>query len=148
MGYDELIAQLRARYPGGRPVPLDEFTAVERLLGIVLPELLRRVYTEVADGGFYSREGELFNIMPDEGSDPIPPTWYRETLTHAPELARLGWPLYDHGCAIWSYVSLTEDGHPVRVWDPVEGTVEEGLAVLRTQRGIPLDDWFRSRFDR
>ena len=56
------FGRLRELFTGGsvlRPATLDEVRLAERELDVVLPRLLVRVYTEVADGGFGPGRGLL-----------------------------------------------------------------------------------------
>jgi len=57
----KLAKDMKARGPAAdlAPASRDSFEAAERQLGISLPDELRRVYAEVADGGFGPGEGLL-----------------------------------------------------------------------------------------
>ncbi|MCP2337747.1 SMI1/KNR4 family protein [Actinomadura rupiterrae] len=96
------------------PVTMAELHAAEEQLGRRLPELLRRMYTEVANGGFGPNHGILGLA---DGGPHDDRTAVQEYLEH-PELNDdLGFPLIAGGCNVWWYVSLTQPGNPVHLFD-------------------------------
>jgi hypothetical protein len=120
--WDDLLADLRRRaadprtrndmagYLGADPLPpvavAKYVDGAERRLGFALPKLLRRLYLEVADGGF----GPGYGILPlgDSGEE--------ETLVGGRSVARAlpRWPArlvpFVHwGCDVWSCVDCA---HP------------------------------------
>lgn len=83
------IAQVRQAPP---PAPPKAIAEAERVIGFVFPELLRRLYSEVSNGGF----GPVDGVLPvdvgqghdhiaeayERGPDPTgeyPPEWCRST---------------------------------------------------------------------
>lgn len=103
---------------GRRPLPIpaspDAVAEAEEAIGYRLPHLLRRLYLEVANGGFGPRgdvrgvpgrptSGEWADIVDvhrafNSGPEPNAPAW----------LVRL----LDWGCAIWSLVDCRDPAGP------------------------------------
>jgi hypothetical protein len=93
-----------------------QVTAVEQVLGRPLPELLRRMYTEIAIGGFGPGADGFTYLIADQ-SGPYPP----RSLPHVYEDDRReGLPewvqLAPDGCSCYWYVSLTAP-YPVYYYD-------------------------------
>lgn len=119
MDHDTLLAAVRARaanetlrtdsFPGALPGPAtpDVLARAERFVGCPFPPLLRRLYLEVANGGFGPGSGLLsIGTETDEGDTLVGeyrvmstlPTWPRGLL-----------PAFDFGCAIWACIDATTD---------------------------------------
>ncbi|MEU0600878.1 DUF4240 domain-containing protein [Streptomyces sp. NPDC006393] len=120
---DELVEAVRTRVADRdlpSPATPDDVAAVERAVGRPMPPLLRRLYLEVANGGFgvweclsltdtgnrFSDERDmieahrLFSMKDDSGIPAIP-----EGVV----------PLMDRGCSMWTMIDFsTPEG---RVWD-------------------------------
>lgn len=99
----------------------------ERQIGYRLTELLRRVYTEVGDGGFGPESG-LASLTPRRVPLWPEPDWPCATTLHS---ARTEWGppaswffLTDGGCTMQWYTSLLALDHPVLLWD-ADGWVPE-----------------------
>ncbi|ANP55648.1 hypothetical protein J2Z21_005719 [Streptomyces griseochromogenes] len=124
MTEDELIEAVRAAVADRDlppPAAPADVVGAERAIGSPMPRLLRRLYLEVANGGFgiwpcvsltdtgrwYSDERDLVEAhrnfvssLGDPGFPPAPPSVV---------------PLMDRGCCMWTLIDLaTEDG---RIWD-------------------------------
>ncbi|MGI5414021.1 SMI1/KNR4 family protein [Streptomyces chartreusis] len=131
---DELIAAVRERVahqdlPG--PPSVDAVRAVEMLVGQPMPPLLRRLYLEVANGGFGPWEvvsltdtGDWFSDCADlaeaytEFADPESPL--------PPGIV----PVMDRGGAMWALIDFrTADGQ-MWDWDPNLCCMEHALAPL------------------
>lgn len=98
------------------PVTVPELLEAERQMGRRLPDLLRRLYTEVANGGFGPTSG-ILGITPSGQLACNDNTAVEEYVAH-PELNDpLGFPLVYNGCNVWCYVSLTQPDNPVYVFD-------------------------------
>lgn len=105
-------------------VPASEETvqAVEDDIGLPLPPLMRRLYTEIGDGGFGPGYGLLklstsLSKHRQQRNDDSPawssfPPWL---------LAICGW-----GCAIYSYVDCSAPEGPMWGWDPNPGPIGAG----------------------
>ncbi|MET7462019.1 SMI1/KNR4 family protein [Nonomuraea sp. NPDC005501] len=99
------------------PISEADLRVRERRIGCELPELLRRVYTEVSNGGF----GPSYDLLS------LPPGGHREyeggpdaleIYEKYPEVSSvLGLPLVAAGCSMYWYMSLTQSGNPVCLWD-------------------------------
>ncbi len=132
---DELLAALRRRASeratridsDDAPPPLppvavpDLVSLVEGKLGMALHPFLRRVYTEVANGGFGPGYGlRVLSLLPDDAS-----------LVHIYESFREGgsWPqgvlpLWDWGDAAWSCIDNASLEGTIITHDDVEGAIE------------------------
>ncbi|MFF9808733.1 SMI1/KNR4 family protein [Streptomyces coeruleorubidus] len=120
---DELIEAVRVAVSDrGLPPPASpaDVARAEAAIGHTLPHLLRRLYLEVADGGFgiwqcvsltdngewYSDEQDIIEVHGSWAAsiDPVLP----------PGVV----PLMDRGCAMWTLVDFkTPEGH-IWDWDP------------------------------
>ncbi|RST03108.1 SMI1/KNR4 family protein [Streptomyces sp. WAC07149] len=111
------------------PLTPTEVERAERRLGYRLPELLRRLYTEVGDGGF-GPEGGLASLTPRRVPHWNVPDWPCATTIRDD---RPGWAppkswfyLTDGGCTMEWYVSLIAVDHPVLLWDADGWSTEDG----------------------
>jgi hypothetical protein len=112
-----------AHYP---PVAETTMTDTEAELGFHLPVVLRRVYTEVANGGFGPGLGLLSADVEDE---PCLVTVYRESCAgeYPPQLSPSGrWParllpICDWGDAIWTCVDWSTSDGTIVIHDDVDG---------------------------
>ncbi|MGW9454236.1 hypothetical protein [Streptomyces sp. NPDC055632] len=102
------------------PLTKAEVDLAERSLGYPLPGLLRRLYTEIGDGGF-GPEGGLASLTPRRVPNWKVPDWRCATTIPA---RRAGWGapaswlfLTGGGCTMEWYVSLLAVDHPVLLWD-------------------------------
>ena len=125
----------------GKPLSEKEVEALEITLSFRLPVILRRIYTEIGDGGFGPGYGFLPMIEPRSkhddsilklysvfrGGDPEQPTW------HWPKSVL---PIVDFGCAIRACINC-ETGQVI-VDDPNLDT--EAIQTFLEQR-CGLDEW-------
>ncbi|HEY3964796.1 MAG TPA: SMI1/KNR4 family protein [Planctomycetaceae bacterium] len=150
---DKLIARIKSRVADPRkavdaaawvhPLPTirapakpAEVDAAERALGHPIPQLLRRLYLEVGNGGF----GPAYGL---EGVPTIPPTpllsdivfLYSELRSAPPPDENPSWywpdglvPLISLGCNIWECVDLLTPPYAIVVHDPNECDWERPLA--------------------
>lgn len=127
------------------PLSVQQLKSIETRLGMTLPELFRRVYTEVGDGGFgpgygiYALGEYTWNV--DEHFHPVR-VWEDSLDEDDPneDVNRLGLGWCDYGCGIREWVSLTEPGNPVRTRDPDKDQIQDLLA----RPGVPLVTWFEN----
>jgi len=159
---DELIAAARDRLPPGAPPPAaaDEVAEAERQLGFALPPLLRRMYTEVANGAWgpeYGANGLIGGARADLDRGVV--AWYRSSLDSGPDPEDPAWPgwpdgllaISHWGCAIWSCVDCNSAAGRVIRFDPnVAGGQEDGSwsgvwTVERPTLAGFLADWLRDR---
>ena len=137
--------------PAVPPIPIGDLTQREQAAGVQLPQLLRRLYTEVGDGGFGPGYGILGIGECGHGDDYHQTAWdlYRTWVSAGRALDRFGWPICYHGCARYSFVSLSESGNPVRLWDPNALTPadppEAGLLLTVPSLEEWLEDWLAGR---
>ena len=140
------------RMPGVRllaplsPAAPDAIEEAERLLGHRLPRLLRRLYLEVANGGF----GPGWGILGVRGghADDYHQTavdLYREA--HA-ESSTEAWsslpagllPICHWGCGIYSFLDCADTAAPMWGWDPNPVTADEIDKAL-VRQDITFTEW-------
>ncbi len=135
----------------GRPLPaklsdafLDE---AERNLGYGLPTLLKRLYTEVADGGF----GPGYGLTPfkrplDSFEGETVVSLHREFCSSDPEDPAWEWPssyipICDWGCAIRSCLDANSAAGSVVTFDPNGHEVGESVDRLFAKSHNTLTEW-------
>ncbi|TYB69281.1 SMI1/KNR4 family protein [Nonomuraea sp. PA05] len=140
MTEDELVEAIRATPELLPPAAAEAVADAERAIGHPLPPLLRRLYLEVANGGFGPRDG----ILGVAGSQ----------YEHHGEVAdivemnqgtRADWPgrlwLFDWGCGIWSVVDLRDPAGPMWIWDPnIDASVHPEQSPM-TPQNLTLAEW-------
>ncbi|MFF1452131.1 SMI1/KNR4 family protein [Streptomyces sp. NPDC058274] len=125
---------------GGLPVPATQeaVTEAEESIGFPLPPLLRRLYLEVANGGFGPAEGILgvrggasqgdWNDLSDiHQGGPDPSGQIPAGLV----------PVYDWGCTIWSLIDVRDPVGPM--WCTHEGHL--------WPQGINLAQWMHAAME-
>jgi aminoglycoside phosphotransferase len=122
---DELTEAVRASLSGRRapqPATQEAVLEAEAAIGFLVPTVLRRLYVEVANGGF----GPRFAVMGVRGHDYFTCDDYAdivESYGDGPDeeseygFPGLVWPL-DWGCAIWSACDFRTPDGPMWGWDP------------------------------
>jgi hypothetical protein len=139
---ESLIEQIRARIADGRPCdlpgewlpaqpPVDpgSIAGAEAALGFPLPDLLRRLYAEIGNGGY----GPGFGLLPLSAASlgPNPPAeaefdlvgqyeWLRQA-----DPDRVGWtrwrpglvPTFYYGCTVFEFVDALDPNGPVVLLD-------------------------------
>ncbi|MEU6162392.1 SMI1/KNR4 family protein [Streptomyces sp. NPDC047130] len=167
MTEDELIAVIRRQTPADVLVPVATpavLAAVEAEVGHPMPRFLRRLYTEVSNGGF-GVDGwkcaslsplpdhvfcdvedilELYRMFTRPSDDP-------DDETVPPGIV----PIMDVGCSMWNFVDFRTPGGRVWFWDgnaccrsflpttvmSVQEFFAEGVAG-RLDGGCPLNSQF------
>ncbi|MGI5436362.1 SMI1/KNR4 family protein [Streptomyces shenzhenensis] len=144
---DELVLAVRTRVAGlglPDPAPASAVAAVEQVVGHPMPELLKRMYLEVANGGFgpwqvvsLAETGDWFSDCADitmayhQFSDP--------NGVLPPEVV----PLMDRGCAMWTLIDFrTADGQ-MWDWDPNLCCIRHAPAPIGQSLAEWLTDWLR-----
>ncbi|MGW5130711.1 SMI1/KNR4 family protein [Streptomyces sp. NPDC004135] len=137
---DELVLAVRTHVAGrGLPDPAsaDDVAAFERVVGHPMPELLRRMYLEVANGGFGPWEVASLTDTGDWFSDCADITMAYRGFADPDGLPPGIVPLMDRGCAMWTLIDFrTADGQ-LWDWDPNLCCMQHALAPL----GQPLAQW-------
>ena len=122
---DELIEEIRASLVGREspePATDDAVLEAEAAIGFPIPLVLRRLYLEVANGGF----GPRFAVMGVQGHDYFTGGDYADIVDRygdGPGDDRVyGFPglvaLLDWGCAQWSYCDFRRPEGKMWGWDP------------------------------
>ncbi|MFE4695659.1 SMI1/KNR4 family protein [Streptomyces sp. NPDC056738] len=134
------------------PITQQEIEAAESAIGYPLPELLRRIYTEVGNGGFGPEAG-IASLTPGQRAPGHMTDWPSSVREH--ERSRtFGMPtswlfLAPGGCSMEWYVSLLAADNPVLFfdadeWDPDEGqNPHDGLCHTTAS----LRQWLRTWAD-
>jgi hypothetical protein len=109
------------RRPLFPPVTATEVENAERKIGHRLPELIRRLYTEVANGGF-GPDARGFACITDGNRDPRGVVWPSAVRIYQRGQKSGGLPaswfeLTPGGCSMYWYMSLTDAGNPVLLYD-------------------------------
>jgi SMI1/KNR4 family protein SUKH-1 len=104
-----------------KPADLADITSDERRLGFALPPLMKRLYTEIGNGGFGPGYGliGLTNGVPDD-TGKAGPAIYEQLRS-----SRSDWdwpigllPICHWGCAIMSCVDCAAPNFRMRIFDP------------------------------
>jgi hypothetical protein len=147
---DSLIRQIRSRiaderpndHPGEwlavqQPVTASALADAQAQLGFDLPDLLRRLYLEVGNGGF----GPVFGLIPLSAIGGLPPRAEFDLVGDYLRLVRRyarnpagGWPVglvptFYCGCTVFEFVDCRDPVGPVTWFD--EGS--EKLAELMSE---------------
>jgi hypothetical protein len=127
--------------PPATPADVD---AAEVALGFAIPQLLRRLYTEVGNGGFgpnYGVEG-VPTIRPVPGSADIVALYeaynWEPPDEHPTHVWPRGWvPLISGGCNYMECVDFLRPSHAVALFDPDNCDVDR--PVLESLRAVAAD---------
>lgn len=123
------VAKARALPPPASPEAVAE---AERVIGFPAPPLLRRLYTEVANGGF-GPEGGILGVRGGHPQDNF--SDIAELYQDGPDPSGVipaGLVLiYDWGCTIWSLVDFRDPAG--RMWCSHQGEL--------WPQGITLGEW-------
>jgi hypothetical protein len=140
---DDVFEALRSRAGiEGWPPPasLAAVTDAERVIGHRLPPLLRRLYLEVANGGFGPRRGVLGVAGGHQNGDWVDLLDVYQAFSSAPPDHRvpagLIWVL-DWGCTIWTLIDSREPSGPI--WG------NEGGRIF--SQNVTLVEWLAKSLD-
>ncbi|KUL23020.1 SMI1/KNR4 family protein [Streptomyces regalis] len=132
---DEVVEAVRNRAATGSlpgPATLAAVTEAEQNIGFPLPPLLRRLYLEVANGGFGPAEGILgVSGGASQGDWNDLAEIYQEGPDPSGQIPAGLVPVYDWGCTIWSLVDFRDPAGPM--WCTHEGDC--------WPQGINLAEW-------
>lgn len=151
MTEDELLDRIRARVavsgawdgPALVATPA-EIAEAEHAIGFPIPPLLRRIYLEIANGGFgpydsvigvgegawTSDVGDIAVLYRGFGTRPE---------GHPPGIV----PVYDVGCANWWLIDFRDPAGPMWGWDPDGCCHDHALAP----QGVTLGTWLAETLD-
>ncbi|MFJ4680310.1 hypothetical protein [Kitasatospora sp. NPDC088783] len=131
MNEDEILRRIREQARPGElppPAPPAAVTELEAVVGHPMPPLLKRIYLEVADGGF-GRWGEALSLTDTtysfSDSEPLLQEYlgWRGRPHHPKSVV----PLLTWGCAIWSLVDYSTPEGRMWGWDPNVRCIEHAL---------------------
>jgi hypothetical protein len=145
---EEIIEAIRAR-PSAVALPdpasPEAVAGAEEVIGYRLPRLLRRLYLEVANGGF----GPCGDVLGVPGG-PWVGDWadivdVHQAFGSGPEPNAPAWMVWllDWGCAIWSLVDCRDTAGPMWAWDPNGCCLEHALFP----QPMNLADWLSKSLD-
>jgi hypothetical protein len=109
------------------PAPAEAVEEAEGVIGFPLPPLLRRLYLQVADGGFGPHEGLLKLAGDHDGRTAL--GLYRHAHETSPLPFHPDWSflpprllsLCSWGCGIYSFIDCSDPQGPMWGWDPNPG---------------------------
>ncbi len=139
------------RYPVSRLKPGNpvDVTSDEGRLGFELPALMKRICTEIGNGGFGPGYGliGLTNGIPDDLSM-TGPTIYQQFRNHDASDPNWKWPVgllpvCHWGCAILSCVDCTDSNFRMRIFDPNVHD-SEGWADAFFEESTGFEKWIRA----
>jgi hypothetical protein len=132
-----------------RPGDPRDFADDERTLGFAVPELLKRLYAEIGNGGFGPGYG-LIGLR----------NGFRSTGQTASEIyaalrsgdaKELGWswpwallPICDWGCAIMSCIDCSESTFRMRIFDPNAREPDGDWGACLFDDLIDFDEWIEA----
>jgi hypothetical protein len=129
--------------PPRTPAPIEAVEAAESVIGFSLPRLLRRLYLQVANGGF----GPGYGMLGVRGghTDNTSRTAV-DLYIHARAASSGAWrwmpdgllPICHWGCAIYSFVDCSHPDGPIWGWDPNPGPSDERALFPQSMR---LAEW-------
>ncbi|WP_406259698.1 hypothetical protein OH779_01015 [Actinacidiphila glaucinigra] len=133
MTHDEIIHRIREQDAAGElptPAPPEAVAELETAVGHSMPPLLKRIYLEVADGGF-GRWGEALSLTDATYSFSDSGRLLEEYLggsipNHPPSVV----PLLAWGFAIWSLVDYSTPEGRMWGWDPNQRCPDHGHALF------------------
>jgi hypothetical protein len=126
------------------PISEAEFETFERDSGLRLPDFLRRVYTEVANGGF----GPAWGVNPLTGDEEMSiASWDRIVRSAKHDDPEHPWPedlirLCEIGCNMYYGVDVTVRPSPVFKVDPTCGSTN--IDKWLTRESDSVTDWLRA----
>ncbi|MFE6482208.1 SMI1/KNR4 family protein [Streptomyces sp. NPDC057757] len=146
---DEFVLAVRTHVAGrGLPGPTsaEEVDAFERVVGHPMPELLKRIYLEVANGGFGSWAVVSVTETDDWFSDCADITMAYRGFTDPDDVLPPGVvPLMDRGCAMWTLIDFrTADGQ-MWDWDPNLCCIRHAPAPIGQSFAHWLTDWLHGK---
>lgn len=146
---DELVLAVRTHVadrglPG--PASADDVTAFERMVGHPMPDLLKRIYLEVANGGFGPWEVVSVTETDDWFSDCSDITMAYRGFALPDDVLPSGIvPLMDRGCAMWTLIDFrTADGQ-MWDWDPNLCCIRHAPAPIGQSLAQWLTDWLHGQ---
>ncbi|WP_123827092.1 SMI1/KNR4 family protein [Micromonospora globispora] len=148
---DEIIQRIREQAPAGElppPAPPEAVAELEAAVGHPMPALLKRIYLDVADGGF-GRGGEALSLTDTtysfSDSDRLLVEYlrWRERPNHPASVV----PLLSWGCAIRSLVDYGTAEGRMWGWDPNVRCLKHALFPEDFTLAERLFGWLDGRED-
>jgi hypothetical protein len=148
LNQDEVFEAVRAamvrRYRS--PVAtLEAVLEVEEAIGCPLPPLLRRLFLEVANGGFGPHRG-ILGVRGDQpgahhdAGDDLLDAYRGSRSGPGPHVPRQMLWLFDWGCCIWSLVDCSRPEGQMWVWDP-HGAEDPSPANSLFRQAMTFTEW-------
>ncbi|MER7334662.1 MULTISPECIES: hypothetical protein [unclassified Micromonospora] len=148
---DGIIQRIREQTPAGElppPAPPEAVAELEDAVGHSMPALLKRIYLDVADGGF-GRGGEALSLTDTTYSFSDSGRLLEEYLSwcERPNHPASVVPLLAWGCAIWSLVDFGTPEGRMWGWDPNVRCLEHALFPEDLTLAERLSGWLEGRED-
>jgi hypothetical protein len=129
------------------PCDLADIANDEKRLGFAFPPLLKRLYTEIGNGGFGPGYGliGLTNGVPDDLGRTAPAT-YELLRGSTPNEPHWTWPtgllpICHWGCAISSCIDCTDPDFRMRIFDPNAHGEGDDWADALFEEAVSFDSW-------
>jgi hypothetical protein len=144
---DELVLAVRAHVAGrGLPGPAiaEDVAAFEEVVGHPMPELLKRIYLEVANGGFGPWQVVSLTETDDWFSDCADITMAYRGFTGPDDAVPPGVvPLMDRGCAMWTLIDFRSADGQMWDWDPNQCCIRHAAAPIGQSLSRWLTEWLQ-----
>ncbi|MEU0208353.1 SMI1/KNR4 family protein [Streptomyces canus] len=144
---DELVLAVRAHVSGlGLPGPAsaEDVAAFEEVVGHPMPELLKRIYLEVANGGFGPWQVVSLTETDDWFSDCADITMAYRGFTGPDDAVPPGIvPLMDRGCAMWTLIDFRSADGQMWDWDPNQCCIRHAAAPIGQSLAQWLTEWLQ-----
>ncbi|MEU4410481.1 SMI1/KNR4 family protein [Streptosporangium sp. NPDC023963] len=140
MTEDEIVEAIRVLPNLLPPASPEAISQAEEAIGHPLPPLLRRLYLEIANGGFGPRGG----ILGVAGSE-YEHHFEVADILDVDQSTRDDWPgmlwLFDWGAGIWSVMDSRDPAGPMWIWDPNFDEIEYPDESLLIPQNMTLAEW-------
>ncbi|MEV8328754.1 hypothetical protein [Kitasatospora sp. NPDC056731] len=148
MTEDEIIKRLIEQNAGERPSPAppEAVSGLEAVVGHPMPPLLRRIYLEVADGGF-GRWGGALSLTEYRDEPPVLEAYLGWREGYGADYPTPVVPLLPWGCAIWSLVDFSTPEGRMWGWDPNGACLRHSLFPEPFTLSERLTGWLDGRED-
>ncbi|MBD0672745.1 SMI1/KNR4 family protein [Streptomyces sp. CBMA156] len=146
---DEIIDRIRGQArpaPLPPPAPPQAVADLEAAVGHPMPALLRRIYLDVANGGF-GRWDSALSLTEDGDEPPVLEAYLAWREGYGQDYPTPVVPLLTWGCAIWSLVDFSTPEGRMWGWDPHGACARHRLFPERFTLAERLTGWLDGRED-
>jgi len=145
---DEIIMRIQEHHAGELPPPAppEAMAELEAAVGHRMPPLLKRIYLEVANGGF-GRWGGALSLTEFTDEPPALEAYSEWVKGYGVDYPTSVVPLLTWGCAIWSLVDFSTPEGRMWGWDPNVRCLRHALFPEDFTLAERLTGWLDSRED-